>query len=443
MTALNRPAQLDAGKRMTDSLDHTSSEEARLNALRGYGILDTPPDEAFNRFARVAAAILNVPIALVSLIDTDRQWFKARVGLDLQQTARSIAFCDHTIRGSEVLVIRDASRDARFADNPLVTGEPHIRFYAGAPLITPEGHRLGSLCVIDHRPRDLTATETALLADLASMVVDTLDLWRIKTNADRQAWEMAQLAEESRRAQATAERLLQQKSLFIAAMAHELRSPLNAIIGFTDLIRQDTENELTEARRREFIDIVNDSGQHLLDLINDLLDLSKIEAGKFEVVLEPTDLAAAVTQVYRMMSGLAKDHGLKFDLRIDPRLPPVMADARALKQILVNLVSNAIKFTPEGGYVALVAAARPDGCRLFVSDTGRGISVDDLKRVTEPYNQVRSRHVSDVAGTGLGLAISKRLVQLMGSALEIESALDAGTTASFILPLTRQVAASA
>lgn len=412
-------------------LARDASENARLAALDDYGILDTAAEESFDRFVRVAAAILHVPIALISLIDRDRQWLKAKVGFELQETARSIAFCAYTIRDDQVMVVPDAVSDDRFAQNPLVIGAPYIRFYAGAPLITPEGHRLGALCVMDQQPRELTDEERDLLRDLACMVVDSLELRRLKESAARQAKDMAFLAQES--AQAQAERLLQQKSLFIAAMAHELRTPLNAIIGFTDLLRLDVAKEFSEERRREFIDIVNSSGQHLLDLINDLLDLSKIEAGKFEVIPEPTDLSFLVTQVHRMMSGLAKDHRQKFEVKIDPKLPAVMADPRALKQVLVNLISNALKFTPHGGYVGVTVAMQKAGCRIFVSDTGRGISADDLKQIAEPYRQVRHNDTDAGPGTGLGLAISRRLVQLHGSVLEIESSPGNGTTVSFSL----------
>ncbi|MDY0885566.1 GAF domain-containing sensor histidine kinase [Dongia soli] len=417
-----------------DVLARDTSEHARLAALDAYGIVDTAAEEAFDRFVRVAAAILRVPIALISLIDLDRQWLKARIGIDLQETARSIAFCDHTIRQDHVMMVPDAVTDDRFAQNPLVIDAPYIRFYAGAPLITPQGDRLGALCVMDQQPRRLTDEEQDLLRDLAGMVVDSLELRRLKESAARQAKDMALLAQESAQAQAHAERLLQQKSLFIAAMAHELRTPLNAIIGFTDLLRLDVAKEFPEERRREFIDIVNSSGQHLLDLINDLLDLSKIEAGKFEVKPEPTDVSALVTQVHRMMSGLAKDHRQKFDIKIDPKLPAVMADPRALKQILVNLISNAIKFTPHGGYVGVTVAMQNSGCRIFVSDTGRGISADDLKEIAEPYRQIRHNDTDAGPGTGLGLAICRRLVQLHGSVLEIESSPGNGTTVSFSLP---------
>ena len=154
-------------------------EAERLAALRRYEILDTPPEPAFDRIVRLASHVLGAPISLVSLIDESRQWFKARRGIDATQTPRSMAFCAHAILGDDVLVVPDARADRRFADNPLVTGDPNIRFYAGAPLRTPEGHRLGTLCVIDRRPRELDDEKRALLADLSTLVVDELELRRV------------------------------------------------------------------------------------------------------------------------------------------------------------------------------------------------------------------------------------------------------------------------
>ncbi len=154
------------------------SERARLEALESYRVLDTPAEAVFDEIARLAALVGATPTALVSLVDGRRQWFKARVGLDAVETARSVAFCDHAIRGRDVLVVEDATRDARFAGNPLVTGEPGIRFYAGAPLITPDGHALGTVCVIDYVPRRFERQEREALQALATHAMSQLDLRR-------------------------------------------------------------------------------------------------------------------------------------------------------------------------------------------------------------------------------------------------------------------------
>lgn len=155
-----------------------SVEEDRLDELYRYDVLDTPPEERFDRIARLAAQLFDVPIALVTIVDAQRQWLKSCFGFDRRETSRDVAFCAHTILSDDELVVEDATRDARFADNPLVTAAPQVRFYAGAPLVTPGGYRLGSLCVMDTTPRSFGETERAQLRDLAAMVVDELELRR-------------------------------------------------------------------------------------------------------------------------------------------------------------------------------------------------------------------------------------------------------------------------
>jgi GAF domain-containing protein len=154
------------------------NEKARLNTLRGYKILDTKPEERFDDLARLAANLCGAPIALISLVDEDRQWFKSKCGLEVSETPRVQAFCAHAIMSEELFVIPDALRDSRFADNPLVLGEPHIRFYAGAPLVAPNGHILGTLCVVDQIPRELSPHQLEALRILARQVMAQIELGR-------------------------------------------------------------------------------------------------------------------------------------------------------------------------------------------------------------------------------------------------------------------------
>ena len=160
----------------------SNQEAARLEALRQYNILDTPSEQAYDDFTLLTSSICQVPIALISLVDAERQWFKSTIGLDVSQTRRDIAFCGHIILSAQTMVVKDTLYDERFRDNPLVTSAPRIRFYAGAPLITPTGYILGSLCVIDRKPRDLSDSQKIALEALARQVVTQLELRRVSAN---------------------------------------------------------------------------------------------------------------------------------------------------------------------------------------------------------------------------------------------------------------------
>jgi len=165
--------------RGTRTANRKRDEAARLAALHRFDMLDTPPEEAFDRVARIAQSALKTPYVLISLVDESRQWVKSMRGLDIAEIPRDVSFCTHAIEGDGPFIVEDVLRDGRFDRNPLVTGDAHVRFYAGAPLVTPDGHAIGALCAMDRVPRGLSAAKTALLRDLASLVVDTLELQRI------------------------------------------------------------------------------------------------------------------------------------------------------------------------------------------------------------------------------------------------------------------------
>jgi len=183
------------------------NEAHRLQVLWQYDVLDTVPEEVFDEMADLAALICEAPIALISLVDEDRQWFKARVGTTLKETSRDISFCAHAILGTDVLIVPDATKDTRFKDNPLVTEKPRIRFYAGAPLITPDGHALGSLCVMDKAPRTLRPQQKQALQTLARHVMTQLELRRHAQELRETRGNHARLERELQQARSEVERL--------------------------------------------------------------------------------------------------------------------------------------------------------------------------------------------------------------------------------------------
>jgi PAS domain S-box-containing protein len=243
-----------------------------------------------------------------------------------------------------------------------------------------------------------------------------------------------QAEEELAAAYARAEAASATKSRFLANMSHELRTPLNAIIGFSDIIKRELFGAVGSARYKEYAQLIQDSGGHLLDLINDILDMSKIEAGKFDLRFEPVDLEDVISASLKLLEPRAQQAKLILTAELSGEKPHIQADRRAIKQILLNLLTNSIKFTPPGGVVTASLQTLTDGVALQVRDTGIGIAEKDLPRVTLPFEQVTHDPLLAQAGSGLGLALVQSLVNLHMGTLKIDSATGEGTLVTVFLP---------
>jgi PAS domain S-box-containing protein len=239
---------------------------------------------------------------------------------------------------------------------------------------------------------------------------------------------------ERERAQREADTANQAKSAFLANMSHELRTPLNAVIGFSELLEQQIFGTLND-KQRTYVGNVLVSGRHLLQLVNDVLDISKVEAGRMDLAYERTPIGSIVDVVRGVIGGLAHKRGIRLEVALPPGLPDVFIDPGRIKQVLYNLISNAIKFTPKGGVVRLTARADARSLTVSVSDTGIGIARADLPRLFREFEQLAQPNGTRPEGTGLGLALSRRLVELHGGRVEVESELGRGSTFSVHLPL--------
>ena len=224
------------------------------------------------------------------------------------------------------------------------------------------------------------------------------------------------------------------KSEFLANMSHELRTPLNAIIGFSEVLGERLFGELNE-KQAEYTDDILSSGRHLLSLINEILDLSKVEAGRMELELATFDLPLAIDNARTFVRERATKHGINLDVTVDERLGDFVGDERKIKQILLNLLSNAVKFTPEGGRIGIKAKQADGSVEISVSDTGIGIAPDDQPKIFEEFRQVGADYVHKVEGTGLGLTLAKKFVELHGGKIWVESEVGKGSTFTFTLPL--------
>lgn len=232
-----------------------------------------------------------------------------------------------------------------------------------------------------------------------------------------------------------AERASQAKSVFLASMSHELRTPLNAINGFSEMIAKEVYGSLGDERYKGYAEDILESGQHLLDMINDILDMAKIEAGKMQISRRPIDPSDAVDSAVRLIRRRASDKKVSLSFDPDDDLPEIQGDHLAIKQMTLNLISNAIKFTDEGGRIKVTVAQESDWIVIRVSDTGVGISAEDLPRLAQPFEQASSGEGRNIKGTGLGLALTKSFAEMHGGRFTIESTLGEGTTVSIFLPV--------
>jgi two-component system, cell cycle sensor histidine kinase PleC len=260
-----------------------------------------------------------------------------------------------------------------------------------------------------------------------------IDLKRSQTALEQQALELADLAEKYSKEKNRAEEANQTKSKFLANMSHELRTPLNAIIGFSEIMESGMFGTLGSEKYQEYCHDILTSGHYLLEVINDILDMSKIEAGRMKLDMEPLDLSKTLAESLRVVSGRADDKNLMLDADIEGAIA-VVADRRAIKQIIVNLLSNAVKFTPDGGKVVVRSRVLSDSIVLMIADTGIGIAPQSLLRLGRPFEQVESQLTKSYHGSGLGLAIARSLTNLHGGSMRLRSKLGTGTVVCVSLP---------
>ncbi|GAB2760563.1 GAF domain-containing hybrid sensor histidine kinase/response regulator [Salinimicrobium soli] len=542
-------------------------EIERLKTLLSYNILDTPPEEDFDNIARMISIICETPVALISMMDHNRQWFKAKVGMEDNEVIREETFCQYTIRQSSLLEIPDATLDERVKNSPFVTQDNGIRFYAGIPLTASNGYNIGTVCVADNKPRKLSESQKEALDLLSKQVMYLIesrkknrqlsteleqvlnkkieaaqrsfkqkeaeynhllaaiklsnsvvefspqgeilqaneiflnvmgydekelrgksheilifeeerilntgfwndlekgkfkggryrrrhkngsDIWYQATynpilNLEQEVVKVIKIAQDItseieaaqtlQKAKEAAESLNVQKDNFIANVSHEIRTPIHAILGFTGLLLEEEQEE----SKLSYLRSVKTAGDNLLFLVNDILDLSKIDAGLIQMDSAPFSPAEVVENVFSILHLKAQEKNIGLDLNFGPEVPGhLMGDRNRLSQILINLVGNAIKFT-EKGRVELEVAVKKELHGVYyvefkVKDSGTGIPKDKLETIFQRFSQADEGISRKYGGTGLGLNISRQLVEKQEGSMEVASEPGKGSVFSFTIP---------
>lgn len=312
--------------------------------------------------------------------------------------------------------------------------EKKLVSYLGVPVLSSQGEMMGVINAMDSRQIEFSKEDEELLYTLSRRIAFE---WEQEANIAELEQRVEERTQEIQAVNKELVRANQAKSDFLANMSHELRTPLNAIIGFSEVLQDQYFGKLNE-KQAEYLKDILESGRHLLSLINDILDLSKVEAGKAELELAPVNIKSLLENSLIMIKEKAAKHGIGLEIQVPEELADleIQADERKLKQVMFNLLSNAVKFTPDGGNITVEAGKEQEELTLSVADTGIGIALNDQKKLFEEFYQVKGGKTGKTPGTGLGLALSKRFVELHGGRIRMESKGEGkGSRFSFTLPL--------
>ncbi len=516
------------------------NEEARIAAIERYRLTGLGREPAFDHVTALAARLFDAPMSVVSIVGEDEQCFRGAVGVDVEGTPRDIAFCSFAILGDDVMVVEDATDDARFRTNPLVDGMPFIRFYAGAPLTVDGELRVGTLCIFDNKPRAFNQEECERLKALAQVVVDLIEM-RVGDLAakeqERQALEQRELlsltvenvtegvalvdgglrmilwnqafcdmfgyehglvkegmnaaeliaitaqrgdlgdgepqrlveglvgsikSSPSRRIEirrrdghvldiwrktisggrfimtardVTEERQIARlKDELVSTVSHELRTPLTAISGSLGLMEAGVMGELP-TKVKHLVDIACKNSTRLGRLVDDLLDMDKLQSGKAEFDFVPTDLAGLIREAVDQNRPYADRFGVSISLDLTEQPLIATVDERRMLQVLSNLLSNAAKFSPPDSQITVRLVRFGKRARISVCDQGPGVSPAFRTRIFSRFAQEDQSSQRGQAGTGLGLAITKNIVEHHGGTIELDTKVEHGATFHVELPV--------
>ena len=392
-----------------------TNELQRVQAVRSYEIFDTEEENDYDALTSIASMICQIPVALITFIDDKRQWFKSHHGTVINENLREYSFCTHTIAAEEeIMVVSDASKDERFANNPMVTGPTKIAFYAGVPLVNSEGYALGTLCVLDQVSRELTPDQKNALKILAKQVIDKIEL-------RRKIKELATVNKELELSE-------QRKSDFLSIVSHELKTPittLKANLQMLDRIKEKPDSPLFP----KLVDSCSKNVEKINLMVDDLLNMHRYSENQLE--LNKTHFS-----IYDLMS-ICCNH-----VRIDDRHElfvkgdhkiMLYADEHRIEQVLVNFVNNAVKYAPDSRQIDLTVSIVDNNVKVSVKDYGPGIPEDNIPHLFDRYWRA-SHSGKKYTGLGLGLYICAQIIARHDGQIGVESTIGQGSTFWFTIP---------
>jgi signal transduction histidine kinase len=400
---------------MTKATKHKKEEE-RIKLLESYSILDTLPEIDYDNLTAIAAEICGTPISLVSFVDKDRQWFKSRHGLNASETPRDYSFCAHAINDPHnIFIIEDSTKDIRFFDNPLVVGSPNIIFYAGVPLINENGLPLGSLCVIDDKPKKLSENQIRSLKALSDQIMKLLELRLQRIEFEKTIKKL--------------EKKNQELEIFAHIAAHDLKSPLANVSGLVALFSENYGSAI-DAEGNEIINLIKTSADKLRQMIDGLLEYSKTDQMTTENQTE-VDLKILKEEISNLFI-FKNNCSITFISNVDS----VKTNKTALEQILINLIANAIKYNDkEIAAIEIEILEEDKFYKISVGDNGPGILKEDQEIIFQIFEVVLNVDRFGQKGNGIGLATVKKIVENLGGTIYVES--EIGKGAKFIFTMER------
>ena len=389
-----------------------ANERERLQALREYSILDTLPEKDFEDITKIASEICQTPISLITLIDEERQWFKSKIGIDDSETHRDHAFCAHALNEPDkILNVKDSREDKRFSDNPYVTGDPNVVFYAGVPLVNEDGYALGTICVIDKKPRELNEMQLNSLRALSNQVVHLFELRK----ANKLLKEMQQEIKD------------RNKDLeeFGYMISHDIKSPLRNIISLAGILKMSLKGKIG-SYEEEVIDHLTNTSIRMKSLLDGVIgyyldvNIDTMEKKNIHVKTFIRELISLLDSSH--------EHRITYYSGVDV----IRTNEVALKQILINLITNAVKYNDKDRVeINISVLEQREQYAWTVQDNGRGIDTDQFANIFETFKTLGVKDRFNNSGTGIGLSTVKKLVEKLGGNIIVESELGKGTTFTF------------